>query len=228
MKRAVILTSGGLDSTTCLAVARDRGYELIALSVAYGQRHEDEVECAKRIGEFFGVKKHLVLDLGLYREIGGSALTADIPVPKDREMTDMGGDVPCTYVPARNMLFLSYAVATAEILDAEAVYIGVNAVDYSGYPDCRPDFIASFAKTAALATRVGSEGHAVRIEAPLQNLSKAEIVKLGTKLGAPYHLTRTCYDPQGDLSCGLCDACKLRLQGFREAGLVDPVPYVVR
>ncbi len=227
-ERAVVLASGGLDSTTCMAVAASRNREIIALSFSYGQRHSVEVDCARKVAAYFNAARHLVFDLSLFRTIGGSALTADIEVPKDRSYEQMGGDIPITYVPSRNLIFLSYAVAVAETAGAHEIYIGTNAVDYSGYPDCRDEFIRSFAQTANLATRIGVEGGGLRIETPLQNLSKGQIVALGQKLGAPYHLTITCYDPVDGVSCGHCDSCRLRLQGFAEAGVVDPIPYLNR
>lgn len=230
---AVVLVSGGLDSTTCLAVAQAAGHQVVAVSFDYGQRHAVELDCARRVVAHYAaagvVTRHLVFPVGLFREIGGSALTADVDVPRDRDEAAMGaGGVPVTYVPARNLVFLSYATGVAETSGAQAIYIGVNALDYSGYPDCRPEFIEAFARTANLATRVGDAGETLRIEAPLQHLSKADIVRLGTRLGAPLHLTHSCYDPDAaGVACGRCDSCLLRIKGFREAGAVDPVAYQV-
>jgi 7-cyano-7-deazaguanine synthase len=226
MKPAVVLLSGGLDSTTTLALAKRDGFTPYAMTFRYGQRHEQEVDAARRIAGTAGVARHVVVDIDL-RVFGGSALTSDIAVPKDRVSMD-GGDVPITYVPARNTIFLSYALAWAEVLDARDIFVGVNAVDYSGYPDCRPEYIAAFERMANLATRAGIEGRGVRIRAPLVELSKAQIIALGTRLGVDYALTTTCYDPDGDgTACGHCDACHLRLKGFADAGLPDPVRYRV-
>lgn len=228
MKRtAVVLCSGGLDSTTCIAIALRDGFEIVALSLVYGQRHELEIGAARRVADHFDVERHVVLDLGFFREIGGSALTADIDVPLGRSAEEMSEEIPVTYVPARNLVFLSYATGLAETSGANDVFIGVNALDYSGYPDCRPEFIRSFQETARLATKAGVESETpFRIHAPLVDLTKAEIIQLGSKLGAPFELTHSCYNPSEDgKSCGLCDSCHLRLEGFAEAGLIDPIPY---
>ncbi len=224
--RAVLLLSGGLDSTTTLAVARSKGYEIHALSFRYGQRHEHELQAAARVAAAFGVARHVTLDIDL-RAFGGSALTADLPVPKNRSPHEMGDGIPITYVPARNTIFLSFALAWADVLGARHIFIGVNALDYSGYPDCRPEYIAAYERMANLATRGGVEGTApIHIETPLIDLSKAEIVRLGTSLGVDYALTTSCYDPDASgAACGQCDACALRLKGFAEAGLQDPIRY---
>jgi len=224
-RRAVVLLSGGLDSATAFAVARDEGFECYALSFDYGQRHDRELESARRMADALGAKQHLVLRLDL-RSIGGSALTADIPVPKSRSESEMGAGIPVTYVPARNTIFLSHAVAWAEVLESSDIFIGVNALDYSGYPDCRPEYIEAFERMANLATRAGVEGTMrLRIHTPLINLSKAQIVRRGTDLGVDFGLTWSCYEPQPDgRACGRCDSCLLRRKGFSEARLRDPVP----
>ena len=224
-RRAVVLLSGGLDSATALAVARDEGFECYALSFDYGQRHDRELESARRVADALGAKQHLVLRLDL-RAIGGSALTADIPVPKSRSESEMGAGIPVTYVPARNTIFLSHALAWAEVLESSDIFIGVNALDYSGYPDCRPEYIEAFECMANLATRAGVEGTMqLRIHAPLIALSKAQIVQRGTELGVDFALTWSCYEPRADgRACGRCDSCLLRRKGFSEAGLRDPVP----
>ncbi|MCB2188371.1 MAG: 7-cyano-7-deazaguanine synthase QueC [Deltaproteobacteria bacterium] len=221
---AVVLLSGGLDSTTVLAEAQHQGYVCHALTVQYGQRHQAELAAARRVAQAYGVARHLVLDLDL-RAVGGSALTADLEVPKDRDPREMEQGVPVTYVPARNTVFLSLALAWAEALDATDLFIGVNALDYSGYPDCRPEFILAFENLANLATRLGTEqGRRFRVHTPLIRLTKAEIIKRGLELGVDYALTHSCYDPAADeRPCGRCDSCLLREKGFREAGLVDPV-----
>ena len=224
MKRAVILLSGGLDSTTCLAIAREQGFDLFALTVNYGQRHIFELQSAKNVALSLDVEKHSVLDIDL-AQFGGSALTDDIEVPKDRVESEMS-DIPATYVPARNTVLLSVALARAETLDSFDIFIGVNALDYSGYPDCRPEYIESFERTANLATKAGVSGKNFHIHTPLINMTKAEIIKSGTKLGVDYGLTFSCYDPQGTgAPCGHCDACILRLKGFKEAGIPDPLNY---
>jgi 7-cyano-7-deazaguanine synthase len=224
-KRAVVLLSGGLDSTTALAIAKADGFETYALSFHYGQRHDVELESARRVAQTLGVAQHVVADIDL-RVFGGSALTADIAVPKGRSHEAMGEGIPITYVPARNTIFLSFALAWAEVLDAQDIYIGVNALDYSGYPDCRPEFIAAYAAMANLATKAGVEGRQrLRIHAPLIHLSKAEIIRKGTELGVDYGLTSSCYDPAPDgRPCGSCDSCQLRAKGFDAAGLPDPLP----
>jgi 7-cyano-7-deazaguanine synthase len=221
-KKAVVLYSGGLDSTTCLAIARDEGFAPYALSFAYGQRHAVELAKARASAPQVGAVEHLVVEFD-YRQVGGSALTADIAVPKD----GVGAAIPVTYVPARNTIFLSFALGWAEALGAFDIFIGVNALDYSGYPDCRPEYIAAFETMANLATRVAVEGAGrFRIHAPLLHLSKAEIIRRGLALGVDYRLTHSCYDPTPEgLACGLCDSCRLRLKGFAEAGVVDPVEY---
>jgi len=219
----VVLLSGGLDSATALAIAIDEGFAPIALSFRYGQRHAVEIDAARRIAAAAGVREHILVELDL-RVFGGSALTADIDVPKDRELDAAG--IPITYVPARNTIFLSYALALAEVRDCRDVYIGVNAVDYSGYPDCRPEYIAAFERMAALATRAGVEGHPVRIHAPLMHLSKDAIIARGLALGVDYGLTRSCYDPDAHgRACGRCDSCRLRLAAFARLGKTDPAPY---
>ena len=223
-KGAVVLLSGGLDSTTCLTWALAEGYRVTALSLDYGQRHQDELERARRITAKLGVA-HRVLRCDL-AALGGSALTEPgIEVPKGRDEAAMGADIPVTYVPARNTVLLALALAQAEASGARALVIGANAVDYSGYPDCRPAFLEAFEALANLATKAGVEGDGFQVLAPLLQLSKAEIVALGTRLGAPLELTLSCYDPRDGLSCGACDACQLRLKGFAAAGLQDPIPY---
>jgi len=223
MKKAVVLYSGGLDSTTCMAIARAEGFAPCAMSFSYGQRHAVELARAKAYAPRVGAEDHLVVEFDL-RQIGGSALTADIAVPKE----GVGSDIPVTYVPARNTIFLSFALGWAEVLGAFDIFIGVNALDYSGYPDCRPEYIAAFEAMANLATRAAVEGQGrYRIHAPLIHLSKAEIIRMGLALGVDYALTHSCYDPTpGGLACGECDSCRLRLKGFAEAGVPDPVPYV--
>ena len=224
MKRAVILLSGGLDSTTCLAIAREQGFDLFALTINYGQRHIFELQSAKNVALSLDVQKHSVLDIDL-AQFGGSALTDDIEVPKDRVESEMS-DIPATYVPARNTVLLSVALARAETLESFDIFIGVNAMDYSGYPDCRPEYIESFERTANLATKAGVSGKDFHIHTPLINMTKAEIIKSGTKLGVDYGLTFSCYDPQETgAPCGHCDACILRLKGFKEAGIPDPLNY---
>ncbi len=223
--RAILLMSGGLDSTTCLSIALKQGFEVLGLSFRYGQRHEAELKAAQSIAAHYGIQK-IDLELDLFKRLGSSSLTGAAPVPKDRGAQEMGVGIPSTYVPARNLLFLSYAVAVAEIQGAKDLFIGVNAVDYSGYPDCRPEFIQAFEHTATLATRQGVEGQAFQIHSPLLHWSKAEIIRQGSALDAPYHLSHSCYDPnEAGISCARCDACQLRLQGFKAAGLEDPIPY---
>ena len=224
-RRAVVLLSGGLDSATVLALARADGYEAHALSFRYGQRHDIELQCARRQARLLGARQHVVADIDL-RVFGGSALTTDIPVPKHHDASEIDpATIPVTYVPARNTIFLAYALGWAEVLGAADIFIGVNALDYSGYPDCRPEFIAAFERLANLATRAGVEGDArLLIRAPLQSLGKADIVRKGTALGVDFALTSSCYDPAADgKPCGGCDACLLRARGFREAGLADPL-----
>ncbi len=220
---AVVLLSGGLDSATTLAAARAEGFECYALSFDYGQRHAREIESARRVATALGAKEHLVLKLDL-RAIGGSALTADVAVPKGRSAEAMASGIPVTYVPARNTIFLSHALAWAEVLGAQDIFIGVNVLDASGYPDCRPEYIEAFERMANLATKAGVEGKSrFKVHAPLITLSKAEIIKLGAGLGVDFALTWSCYEPQTDgRPCGLCDSCLLRKKGFAEAGLTDP------
>ncbi len=227
-RTAVVLVSGGLDSTTCLAIAQAEGFEIVALSFDYGQRHAVEVERARAVAAHYGVRRHYELPLGLFKAIGGSALTADVAVPKGRDAEAMADGIPVTYVPARNLVFLSHAVGVAEVEGAEDIFIGVNALDYSGYPDCRPEFIEAFARTARLATKVGVEGRGLQIRAPLMRWTKGEIVRQGLALNTPYALTHSCYDPSADgVACGTCDSCLLRIKGFQEAGAIDPVPYAI-
>ncbi len=226
---AVVLVSGGLDSATILAICQSQGFEPYAISFDYGQRHRHELAAADRVCAAAGVRRHIVVPLDL-RAFGGSALTADIAVPKDRSDAQMSVGIPITYVPARNTIFLSIALGWAEVLGASDLFIGVNAVDYSGYPDCRPEFINAFQSMARLATRSGVEGEGEwRIHAPLIDLSKAEIIRRGMELGVDYSLTHSCYDPDPEgRGCGHCDSCQLRLKGFADAGLIDPAPYVSR
>ncbi len=224
MKKAVVLYSGGLDSTTCLAIARSEGYETYAVSFAYGQRHKAELRMAEENAKGMGAVEHLLVDFDL-RKIGGSALTSEIEVPK----SGVGNDIPVTYVPARNTIFLSFALGWAEVLGAFDIFIGVNALDYSGYPDCRPEYIAAFENMANLATKAAvEEAGRYTIHTPLINMTKAEIIRKGLDLGVDYGKTHSCYDPTPDgLACGRCDSCRLRLKGFAEAGAVDPVKYAV-
>jgi len=220
---AVVLLSGGLDSATTLAIARADGFAPIALSFRYGQRHVCELDAARRVAAAAGAHEHRVVDIDL-RALGGSALTSDLAVPKDRDLA--ADEIPITYVPARNTIFLAFALALAEVRDAADIYIGVNAVDYSGYPDCRPEYLAAFERLAALATKAGVEGRPLRIHAPLLHLSKVEIVRRGLTLGVDYSLTRSCYDPDAaGRACGHCDSCRLRLAAFAALGLADPAPY---
>ena len=225
-KRAVVLVSGGLDSATCLAMARDEGYACYALSFDYGQRHSTELEASRRVAEAMGVVEHKTVRLDL-RDIGGSALTDDaIDVPEGEGEEAEGDRIPVTYVPARNTVFLSIALGWAEVLDAHDLFIGVNAVDYSGYPDCRPAFIEAFERTANLATKAGVEGHPFRIRTPLIHLTKAEIIQAGVALGVDYGLTVSCYQADHDgRACGVCDSCRLRRAGFEAAGIDDPTRY---
>ncbi|MGH7333300.1 MAG: 7-cyano-7-deazaguanine synthase QueC [Candidatus Rokuibacteriota bacterium] len=223
--RAVVLLSGGIDSTTAMAIARRDGFAVHALSFSYGQRHAAEIEAARRVARLLDAAQHVIISFDL-RLFGGSALTADVDVPKDRSAADMAGGIPVTYVPARNTIFLSFALAWAETLGASDVFIGVNALDYSGYPDCRPEYIEAFQRMADLATKAGVEGHQhLRIHSPLIRMTKAEIIRTGIALGVDYGLTLSCYDPAPEGACGRCDACLVRLKGFAEAGLPDPVPY---
>ncbi len=225
-KRAVVLLSGGLDSTTVLAIARQEGFETYALSFDYGQHHRVELQSAENVARELGAKQHVVAKIDL-RIFGGSALTSDIPVPKGRSMTEMGGDIPITYVPARNTVFLSFALAWAEVLKTGDIFLGVNALDYSGYPDCRPEFIAAFEALANLATKTGVEGTTpCTIHTPLIALTKSEIIQRGLALGVDYSITSSCYDPSPTREgCGQCDSCLLRLKGFADAGIADPLRY---
>jgi 7-cyano-7-deazaguanine synthase len=228
-KKAVVLLSGGLDSTTTLAIARSAGYELYAMSFRYGQRHSMELESASGVAKAMGVERHLIVDFDL-RAIGGSALTDQIDVPKERSTEEMASGIPITYVPARNTIFLSFALAWAEVLGAQDIFIGVNALDYSGYPDCRPEYIEAFEKMARLATKAGVEGSMrLKIHTPLIAMTKAEIIKTGLQLGVNYSLTHSCYDPTAEgPACGKCDSCRLRLKGFAEAGVSDPLRYAAQ
>jgi 7-cyano-7-deazaguanine synthase len=228
-RKAVVLLSGGLDSSTTLAIAREQNFNLYAMSFRYGQRHEVELEAAGRIAEAIGVEEHRIVDIDL-RAFGGSALTSDIGVPKGRDPNEMSHGIPITYVPARNTIFLSYSLAWAEVLESSDIFIGVNAIDYSGYPDCRPEFIRAFQTLANLATKAGVEGTTkVTIHAPLIDLTKADIIKKGMELGVDYSLTSSCYDPTGlGEACGSCDSCQLRRKGFQESGVADPTRYRLR
>lgn len=225
-KKAIVLSSGGIDSTTAMAIARAEGYALYSLTCNYGQRHAFELEAAVRVADYFAVEKHLVIDMDL-RAIGGSALTDNIDVPKNRRHDAILSGIPVTYVPARNTIFLSYALAWAEALPAPDIFIGVNAVDYSGYPDCRPEFIAAYERLANLAVKAAVEGRmVVKIRAPLIAMTKAEIIRTGVSLGVDYSLTHSCYDPpQAGKACGLCDSCHFRRKGFQDAGIPDPTHY---
>jgi 7-cyano-7-deazaguanine synthase len=226
MTRAVVLLSGGVDSTTALAVARERGFETFALTFRYGQRHAAEIEAARRVARALAAVRHEIVTVDL-RAFGGSALTDDIAVPKDRSAAEIGTGIPITYVPARNTIFLSYALAWAEVLGAWDIFIGVNALDYSGYPDCRPEYIGAYERMANMATKAAVEGRRrIKIHTPLIHLSKAEIITEGVKLGVDFSLTLSCYDPAPDAgACGRCDACALRRKGFAEAGVADPTRY---
>ena len=226
LKKAVVLLSGGLDSTTTLAIAHNEGYDTYAMSFRYGQRHAVELQCAKNIADALGVKQHTIVDINL-RIFGASALTADIDVPKNRSDTEMEDGIPITYVPARNTIFLSYGLAYAEVLGADTIFIGVNAMDYSGYPDCRPEYIKAYQTMANLATQAGVEGKTqLTIRAPLMDKTKAEIIQIGAALGVDYSLTLSCYDPDAEgRACGGCDSCLLRKRGFKEAGIPDPTHY---
>ena len=223
-KKAVVLLSGGLDSTTTLAIAIDRDFEVYALTFNYGQRHEAEINAAKQIAANYGVTEHVIAAIDL-RVFGGSALTSGVDVPKGRALDEMSSRIPVTYVPARNTIFLSFALAWAEVIGSTDIFIGVNALDYSGYPDCRPEYIEAYERMANLATRTAAEGGTrLKIHTPLITLSKAEIIKRGLELGVDYSLTSTCYDPSPEgRACGACDACQLRLKGFAELGLRDPI-----
>jgi len=225
MKRAVVLLSGGIDSTTTLAIAIAEGYEAYALSFDYGQRHHIETEAARRVSDSLAAKQHRIAKIDL-RVFGGSALTDELDVPKQRSENDIAHDIPITYVPARNTIFLAYALAWAEVTSANDIFIGVNAIDYSGYPDCRPEFIEAFESMANLGTKAGIEGRHFQIHTPLIKFSKAEIIRKAIELGVDLSLTHSCYDPSPEgLACAECDSCLLRLKGFREAGVKDPVRY---
>jgi 7-cyano-7-deazaguanine synthase len=225
MKPAVVLLSGGIDSTTTLAIALAEGYEAYALSFEYGQRHQIETETARRVADSLGAKEHRIARIDL-RVFGGSALTDDVDVPKKRSETEIAHGIPVTYVPARNTIFLAYALAWAELISAADIFLGVNAIDYSGYPDCRPEFIEAFQTLANLATKTGVEGTRFHIHTPLIKFSKAEIIRKAVELGVDLSLTHSCYDPSAEgLACGQCDSCLLRLKGFREAGLKDSIRY---
>jgi 7-cyano-7-deazaguanine synthase len=227
MRRAVVLLSGGLDSATALAVAIHEGFDAHALSFHYGQRHDIEVTAAKRVAASLGAREHRIAEIDL-RVFGGSALTDEIAVPKNRDVQNANG-IPITHVPARNTIFLSYALAWCEVLGAADIFIGVNAIDYSGYPDCRPAFIAAFEELANVATKAGVEGARFQIHAPLISMSKSQIIRKGTELGVDFSLTHSCYDPVEDhLACGACDSCRLRLEGFRAAGFEDPISYATK
>lgn len=225
-KRAIVLLSGGLDSTTVLAIAKHEGYEAYALSFDYGQHHRVELESASSVANSLGAVQHVVAKIDL-RVFGGSALTSDVPVPKNRSIAEMGGDIPVTYVPARNTVFLSFALAWAEVVQTGDIFIGVNALDYSGYPDCRPEFIHAYEAMANLATKAGTEGKTcLKIHTPLISLTKAQIIQCGLELGVDYSATSSCYDPSPSReACGECDSCLLRLKGFADAGVTDPIKY---
>ncbi len=224
MKRAVVLLSGGLDSATAAAIAKEQGYEVYALTFDYGQRHRREIDAALTVGRALGVKDQIVVNFDL-RKWGGSALTSDIDIPTDRSVCDMGEDIPSTYVPARNTIFLSFGLGYAETIEADTIFIGANQLDYSGYPDCREEYLRAFETMANLATKAGVEGTMrFKIEAPLVNMTKAEIIRMGTRLGVDYALTWSCYQG-GDKPCGRCDSCKLRLAAFEAAGMSDPLEY---
>jgi 7-cyano-7-deazaguanine synthase len=228
MKRAVVLLSGGIDSTTTLAIAMAEGYEAYALSFEYGQRHQIETEAARRVAKSLGVKEHRIAKIDL-RIFGGSALTDGIDIPKHRSETQIAHGIPITYVPARNTIFLAYALAWAEVISASDIFLGVNAIDYSGYPDCRPEFIEAFETVANLGTKAGAEGRRFQVHTPLLKFSKAEIIRKAVELGVDLALTHSCYDPTPEgLACGECDSCLLRLKGFREAGINDPIRYAKR
>ena len=226
MARAVALASGGIDSSTAMAIAKNQGFEVYALSIDYGQRHRCELEAASRVAKFLGVTDHVIAKIDL-RIFGGSALTADLPVPKNRDIAQIPREIPITYVPARNTVFLSVALSWCEVLNAQDIFIGVSAVDYSGYPDCRPEFLAAFENLANLATKAGVEGSCrYRIHAPLLHMTKAQIIQAGIAAGLDFSLTHSCYDPDPEgLACGACDSCILRRKGFEEAGIPDPTRY---
>lgn len=225
MKKGVVLLSGGIDSATCCAIAKSQDYELYAMSFAYGQRHSVELDAAKRVAAHFSVKQHSIVTIDL-RPFGGSSLTTDAAVPKNRDDSVLSNEIPSTYVPARNTIFLSFALGYAEVLDCRDIFIGVNAVDYSGYPDCRPEFIAAYEAMANTATKAGVTGSKVTIHTPLISLTKAEIITCGAQLGIDYGITHSCYDPSDSgAACGACDSCLIRKRGFAEAGVPDPTRY---
>ena len=227
MKKAVVLLSGGLDSATCCAIARREGFSVYAMSFAYGQRHKVELDAAKQLADFFEVNDHTIATIDL-RSFGGSSLTSDTNVPKNRTEEEQAGAIPSTYVPARNTIFLSFALGWAEVLQCHDIFIGVNAVDYSGYPDCRPEYIAAYQKMAAIATKEGVEGKPVTIHTPLIALTKSEIIREGISCGVDYGLTHSCYDPSLEgFACGACDSCTIRKRGFEAAGVPDPTRYVI-
>jgi len=228
-KKAIVLSSGGLDSTTVMAIAKAEGHDIYSLSFSYGQRHSVELEAAQKVAKSLGAEEHLVIDIDM-AQLGGSALTDDIEVPKARSEHDMQKEIPVTYVPARNTIFLSYALAWAEVLEASDIFIGVNAIDYSGYPDCRPEYIESFERMANLATKAGVEGITrVKIHTPIIEMTKAQIIQKGIELGVDYAMTHSCYDPSMEgKACGQCDSCLLRKKGFEEAGVSDPTEYAVQ
>ncbi|MEJ6574927.1 MAG: 7-cyano-7-deazaguanine synthase QueC [Emcibacteraceae bacterium] len=225
-KKAVVLLSGGLDSATCVAIAQNIGFDVYGLSFRYGQRDNHEFEAAEAVAKALNIKRHVIIDIDL-RAFGGSALTSNVEVPKGRSSIDMDHEIPVTYVPARNTIFLSFALAFAETLNSNDIFIGVNSLDYSGYPDCRPEYIDAFQKMAHLATKIGVEGNnKVKINTPLMNMTKTEIIKKGMSLGVDYSITTSCYDPgQNHLACGQCDSCFIRLNGFEGIGAVDPIKY---
>ena len=227
VKKAVVLLSGGIDSTTAMTIAKHEGFEIYSLSFSYGQRHAFELKAAQKVADAIGVAEHLVINVDI-EKIGGSSLTDDIDVPKDRDEISMSREIPVTYVPARNTIFLSYALAWAEVLESSDIFIGVNVIDYSGYPDCRPEYTEAFERMANLATKAGVEGITkIRIRTPLIHLTKAQIIKKGVELGIDYSLTHSCYDPSSQgLACGRCDSCFLRKKGFKEAGIPDPTKYI--
>jgi 7-cyano-7-deazaguanine synthase len=225
--RAVVLASGGLDSTVAAAIAKQDGHELYCLTIAYGQRHIVEVERARQVAAALGVAGHLVLELNL-RAIGGSALTTASSVPKDRDRSERSHGIPNTYVPGRNLIFLSLAAAHAEVVGASRIYFGANVVDYSGYPDCRPAFIRAFETAVHEGTKAGVEGRPLQVIAPLLSMTKADIIRRGLELNVPFHLTHSCYDPSGTVACGRCDSCLIRREGFAKAGVEDPIEYTLR
>jgi len=226
-KKAVVLLSGGIDSTTTLAIAKSKGYKVYAITFDYGQKHKKEIEAAKNIAKYFNVEKHIIINIDL-KSIGGSALTEDsISIPKNRSLDQIkSGEIPITYVPGRNIIFLSFAVSFAEVVSAKDIFIGVNTIDFSGYPDCRDEFIKAFEKAINLGTKTGVKGDKFKIHTPLINLTKAEIIKEGYKLGVDFSLTWSCYDPCGDFHCGSCDSCILRKEGFKKAEVPDPTSYL--